>query len=172
MSATFFIVGALAERHPELVKAEFLAGHDIGDHTYDHVNLTKIPTEEVAIEIEACGDILRTITGRRPHLFRPPGGDYNDRVAEAAEALGYTTVLWTDNAGDWLSPGQRVIERKVLGHISNGGIILMHDGVQQTIDILPQLITVLKKEGYEFVTVDQMMPPSYIPSLEVDPAYL
>lgn len=172
VKATFFLVGAMAERYPELVKAEFLDGHAIGNHTYDHVNLTKIPTEEVATEIEACGDVLQTITKQRPHLFRPPGGDYNDNVAEAAEALGYTMVLWSDNAGDWLSPGQGVTERKVLRRASNGGVILMHDGYQQTVDVLPQLLTILKREGYEFVTIDRMMPESYIPSLEVNPAYL
>ena len=172
VKATFFLVGAMAERYPELVKAEFLDGHAIGNHTYNHVNLTKIPTEEAATEIEACGDVLQTITKQRPHLFRPPGGDYNDNVAEAAESLGYTTVLWSDNAGDWLSPGRRVIEGKVLGRAYNGGVILMHDGIQETIDVLPQLLTILKREGYQFVTIDQMMPQSYLPSLEVNPAYL
>jgi peptidoglycan/xylan/chitin deacetylase (PgdA/CDA1 family) len=172
VKATFFLVGEMAERHPELVRAEIMDGHEIGNHTYNHVNLTKIPTEEVATEIEACGDVLQTITKQRPHLFRPPGGDYNNNVAEAAEALGYTTVLWTDNAGDWLSPGQGVTERKVLRRASNGGVILMHDGYQQTVDVLPRLLTILKREGYEFVTIDQMMPESYIPSLEVNPADL
>jgi peptidoglycan-N-acetylglucosamine deacetylase len=172
VKATFFLVGEMAERHPELVRAEFLAGHEIGNHTYDHVNLTKIPTEEVATEIEACGDVLQSITKQRPRLFRPPGGDYNNNVAEAAEALGYTTVLWSDNAGDWLSPGEEVTERKVLRHASNGGVILIHDGYRQTLDLLPRLLAILKKDGYQFVTVDQMMPESYVPSLEVNPADL
>jgi len=172
VKATFFLVGEMAERYPELVKAELLDGHEIGNHTYDHVNLTKVPTEEVATEIEACGDVLQTITKQRPHLFRPPGGDYNNNVAEAAEALGYTMVLWTDNAGDWLSPGRAMTEQKVLQRASNGGVILMHDGYQQTVDVLPQLLTILKREGYEFVTIDQMMPASFIPSLEVNAADL
>ena len=172
VKATFFLVGDMAERNPDLVRAEFAAGHDIGNHTYDHVNLTKIPTEEVATEIEACGDVLQAVTKQRPHLFRPPGGDYDNHVAEAAEALGYTTVLWSDNAGDWLSPGRKVIESKVLRRITRGGVVLMHDGIQETVDILPQLLTILKREGYEFVTIDQMMPESYVPSLEVNPADL
>ncbi len=172
VKATFFLVGDMAERHPELVKAELDGGHEIGNHTYDHVNLTKIPTEEVATEIQAGGDVLQSISGVRPHLFRPPGGDYDDNVSEAAESLGYTTVLWTDNAGDWMSPGRRTIERKVLGRAYNGGVILMHDGIQETIDILPQLITTLRKEGYEFVTIDEMMPRSYIPSPEAEQAEL
>ncbi len=172
VKATFFLVGDMAERHPELVRAELAEGHEIGNHTYDHVNLTKIPTEEVATEIAACGDVLQSIAGVRPHLFRPPGGDYDDNVSEAAEALRYTTVLWTDNAGDWMSPGRRTIEHKVLRRVSNGGIVLMHDGIQETIDVLPQILTTLKNEGYEFVTVDEMMPQSFIPSPEAEQADL
>ncbi|MDD5594009.1 MAG: polysaccharide deacetylase family protein [Candidatus Margulisbacteria bacterium] len=172
VKGTFFLVGEMAERYPALIRAEASAGHGIGNHTYDHVNLTKVSSEDAATEIEACGDVIESITGKRPHLFRPPGGDYNTPVLMAAETLGYAVVLWTDNAGDWLSPGKGVIERKVLDRISNGGIILMHDGIQQTIDILPQILTILKREGYQFVTIDEMMPESYIPSLEVNPADL
>jgi peptidoglycan/xylan/chitin deacetylase (PgdA/CDA1 family) len=155
--ATFFVVGEMAERAPELVKAEAAAGHDVGNHTYHHVNLTKIPSPAVATEIKACGNVVQQITGKPPHLFRPPGGDYNRHVAEVAEALGYTMVLWTDDPGDYASPGDRTIETRVLDRIGNGGIVLMHDGVQQTLDVLPQILDYLRRKGYRFVTVDEMM---------------
>jgi peptidoglycan/xylan/chitin deacetylase (PgdA/CDA1 family) len=70
--ATFFLVGEKAEQAPDLVKAEFAAGHSVGNHTYHHVNLTKIPDRLVAAEIQACGSVLQSITGVKPHLFRPP----------------------------------------------------------------------------------------------------
>jgi len=155
--ATFFVVGEMAEKYPELVSAEVFAGCNIGNHTFDHVAMTKLSSLDAATEIMACGDIIQSITGVRPHLFRPPGGDYNDSTAMIAGALGYTMVLWTDNAGDWSSPGEKFIELKILWFISNGGIILMHDGIQQTIDILPKLIRLLKERGYEFVTIDEMI---------------
>jgi polysaccharide deacetylase family sporulation protein PdaB len=155
--ATFFLVGEMAEKYPYLVQAELAAGHSIGNHTYHHVNLTKIPEEYVATEIKACGEVLRSITGQAPHLFRPPGGDYTPSVAEAAEVLGYTMVLWTDDPGDYASPGQKVIETRVLSRVSNGGIVLIHDGVQQTVDVLPQILSFLKKRGYQFVTINEMM---------------
>jgi peptidoglycan/xylan/chitin deacetylase (PgdA/CDA1 family) len=155
--ATFFVVGEKAEQSPDLVKAELAAGHDIGNHTYHHVNLTKIPNDHVATEIKACGKVVQAITGHAPHLFRPPGGDYDRQVAEVAEALGYTMVLWTDDPGDYASPGSKVIESRVVDRIGNGGIILMHDGVQQTLDILPQMLERLTQRGYQFVTIDQMM---------------
>jgi len=157
VKATFFLVGEMAAQYPELVKAQFAAGHNIGNHTFHHVNLTKIPDEEVAVEIKACGEVLKNITGDAPHLFRPPGGDYDKEVAEVAEALGYTMVLWTDNPGDYESPGSKVIETRILDKISNGGIILIHDGVQQTVDRLPQILEYLMGKGYRFVTIDEMM---------------
>jgi peptidoglycan-N-acetylglucosamine deacetylase len=156
-NATFFLVGEMAEKYPDLVRAEVAAGHSLGNHTYHHVNLTKIPEEYVATEIKACGEVLRSITGRAPHLFRPPGGDYNAAVAATAAALGYTMVLWTDDPADYASPGEKVIETRLLSRIGSGGIVLIHDGIQQTVDVLPQILSVLKKRGYDLVSVDEMM---------------
>ena len=161
--ATFLVVGELAEQHPDLIKAELAGGHNVGNHTYHHVNLTKIPQRLVAAEITACDDVIRNITGTPPHLFRPPGGDYNARVAETVAALDHTLVLWTDDPGDYASPGAKVIEDRVLRMIGNGGIILLHDGVQQTVDILPQLLEYLRARGLRTVTIDEMLahaPPS------------
>jgi peptidoglycan/xylan/chitin deacetylase (PgdA/CDA1 family) len=157
VEATFFVVGMMAERYPKLVKAEIGGGHDVGNHTYHHVNLNMTPPAYVATEIKACGEVLDSITGRPPHLFRPPGGDYNDQVAEVSDALGYQMILWTDDPGDYASPGEDVIEQRTLDAASPGGIILIHDGIQQTIDVLPKLIKDLKSQGYEFVTIDEML---------------
>jgi polysaccharide deacetylase family sporulation protein PdaB len=155
--ATFFLVGSQAEKYPDLVRAEAAAGHNIANHTYHHVSLPKIPQEYVSDEIKACGMVLKAITGKSPHLFRPPGGEYNKQVAEASEALGYTMILWTDDPGDYASPGKDIILSRTLNKATPGGVILIHDGIQQTIDILPQMIETLQKQGYEFVTIDQML---------------
>jgi peptidoglycan/xylan/chitin deacetylase (PgdA/CDA1 family) len=154
--ATFFVVGEMAEQYPDLIRHERSAGHVIGNHTYHHVNLTKIPVAEVLIEWDACQHVVEAVTGERMHFCRPPGGDYDDTVIRAAMALGLTTVLWTDDPGDYASPGDTVIRRRVLDRVSNGGIILLHDGIQQTIDVLPQIIQHLKGKGYRFVTVAEM----------------
>lgn len=169
-NATFFLVGEMAEKYPALVKAEIAAGHAIGNHTYHHVNLTRVPIEDAATEIEACGDVLKGITHERVFLFRPPGGDYNRWVAEAVEALNYTMVLWTDDPGDYSSPGGKVIEARLLDRIGNGGIVLIHDGVQQTVDVLPQILQRLKDRGFEFVTIPQMMAPRSPDPLERKPS--
>jgi len=155
--ATFFVIGEMADRAPDLVRAEVKAGHSVGNHTYHHVNLTKILEPDIATEIKACGEAVQRITGQTPRLFRPPGGDYDTGVATTSEGLGYTIVLWTDDPGDYLSPGDQVILQRTLQRAGNGGIILIHDGVQQTVNILPQLIHTLKQRGYEFVTIDTML---------------
>lgn len=157
VKATFFVIGEMADKYPDLVQAEFKAGHNIGNHTYHHVNLTKILEPDVATEIKACGEALQRITQQAPYLFRPPGGDYDTGVAETSEVLGYTIVLWTDDPGDYASPGEQLILQRTLKSANKGGIILIHDGVQQTIAILPELITTLKKQGYQFVTIDEMV---------------
>ncbi len=155
--ATFFVVGEMAEKYPDLIQAEVADGHCVGNHTYHHVNLTKILAPDVATEIRACGDVIKRITGHTPHLMRPPGGDYDKDVAETADVLGYTTVLWTDDPGDYTSPGDPVIFQRLMRNINPGGVILLHDGIQETIDILPNIITTLRKRGYQFVTVDELM---------------
>ncbi len=157
IKATFFVIGMMCEKYPDLVKAELAAGHCIGNHTYHHVNITKIPIGYVATEIKACGEVVKNITGKPMHLCRPPGGDYNDKVAQVCEALGYTVVLWTDDPGDYKDPGGKVLMERLTSRVGNGGIILVHDGVQETLDILPKFIQTMKKKGYEFVTIDQML---------------
>jgi peptidoglycan-N-acetylglucosamine deacetylase len=155
--ATFFVVGELAQKNPELIKAEIEDGHCVANHTYHHVNLTQIPGDYVATEIKACGEVLRQITGRPPRFFRPPGGDYDREVAEISEALGYTMVLWTNDPGDYANPGKDRIKSRVLRKLGNGGIILLHDGIQQTIDVLPDILKYLDKKGYDVVTIDEMI---------------
>jgi peptidoglycan/xylan/chitin deacetylase (PgdA/CDA1 family) len=167
--ATFFLVGEMAERHPDLVRAEAAEGHSIANHTYHHLSLTKIPQDSVATEIKACGEVLRSITGKAPRLFRPPGGEYNDQVAEASEALGYRMILWTDDPGDYASPGADVILKRTVERVDNGGIILLHDGIEQTIEILPQLLRYLKSHGYECVTIDEMLERKAIAAARLHP---
>ena len=155
--ATFFVVGEKAEEYPDLIRAEVAAGDPIGNHTYDHVSLIKIPEEYVGTEIKACGEVIENITGKAPDLFRPPGGEYNKMVADTAASLGYKMILYSDDPGDYLDPGTGVIEDRTLDAINDGGIILLHDGAAQTITILPRIIERLKARGFRFVTIPEML---------------
>lgn len=154
--ATFFVIGFMAEKYPDLVREESAAGHLVANHTFSHVTLTHLPTNEVRTEYRACSDVLYTILGKRPAFCRPPGGDYDGGVVQAALDEGLTTVLWTDDPGDYLNPGEAKIEKETLDKIFDGGIILLHDGIEETIKVLPQIIEYAKKKGYTFVTVDKL----------------
>jgi len=156
VKATFFVIGKMAEKYPDLIKAEYADGHVIANHTYHHVNLTKIPEDEIRAEWQACNDVVKSIIGIDMKFCRPPGGDYDVDVITAAMDTGLITVLWTDDPGDYASPGDKVIEERTLKYISNGAIILLHDGVQQTIDVLPQIIEYIKSQGFQFQTVEEM----------------
>jgi peptidoglycan/xylan/chitin deacetylase (PgdA/CDA1 family) len=156
LRATFFVIGHMAEAYPDLIRAERQAGHCIGNHTYHHVNLTKIPLDEVQTEWQACNDVVKSIVGLQMKFCRPPGGDYDRDVIAGAADCGLTTVLWTDDPGDYADPGSKVIEARTLQRIGSGGIILLHDGVQETLDVLPQIIEHVKSRGFEFQTVEEM----------------
>lgn len=154
--ATFFVVGHQAEQYPNLIREEIAAGHTVGNHTFSHVTLTRLPLDDIRIEYRACSDVIREITGRNPRYCRPPGGDYDPTVVQGAVDTGLMTVLWTDDPGDYSNPGIRTIEQRTLEHLSNGGIILLHDGVQETLDILPQIIGYARSHGFRFVTLDEL----------------
>ena len=154
--ATFFVVGREVERSPALVRLEVAQGHEIGNHTYDHVSLTRIPPALVPYELNACNAAILKATGAPVRFFRPPGGDYDGAVLRAAAANGYITTLWTDDPGDFMKPGADVILRRALAHLGPGAIILMHDGMPQTLEALPAFINEARRRGYVFVTMSQL----------------
>lgn len=154
--ATFFVVGKMVDRHPELVRQEVAEGHEVANHTYHHLRLNSIPRETIISEMHEGSLAIERATGSPTRLFRPPGGEYDEDVVHALKALNYVMVFWTDNPGDYHKPGVDVIEDRVLGRANNGGIVLMHDGVQQTIEALPTIIQKLKQRGFTFVTSAHM----------------
>ncbi len=157
IKATFFVVGKMAEKNSDLLRQQYQEGHCIANHSYRHVDLTKIPDRDVEVEWLACNEVIKHILGIRAKYCRPPGGNYDDPVIHAAMKYGLITILWTDDPGDYQEPGRDVIADRILSSIYNGGIILLHDGIQQTINILPGIIEHLKKQGYTFITIDQMV---------------
>jgi peptidoglycan/xylan/chitin deacetylase (PgdA/CDA1 family) len=154
--ATFFVVGEQVEKNPGLVQLEVAEGNEIGDHTYDHVNLTLIPPELVSYELDRCDAAIAKATGAPVRFFRPPGGEYNGAVIRDISQHGYITTLWTDDPGDFTKPPPSVILKRTLAHLGNGAIILLHDGIPETLQALPALITEARQRGYQFVTISQL----------------
>jgi len=156
VKATFFLVGKKVDNAPYLVARILQEGHDVGNHTYDHVNLTRIPPDMVETEIRLGNDAILRACGMLPVFFRPPGGQYDIETVRAAQKLRMTTVFWTDDPADYLSPGENIIETRLLTHVRNGAVILVHDGIEQTFRILPDLVARLRRAGYRFVTLSEM----------------
>ena len=155
--ATFFLVGRYVLEHPELVRAIDAEGHTVANHTFYHNNLTSLPPENVYREWRLCNEAVEQVIGKKPRFARPPGGRYNDFVAERAAEEGLRIVLWTNNPGDYsASLDGPSLARKVLSKAKEGDIVLLHVGVAPTIDALPGIIDGYREKGVSFVVVDEM----------------
>jgi len=155
--ATFFVVGKMVDRAPWLVREEIALGNEVGNHTYDHLNLDSLTWPEIALEYKRCSDAIERAAGIRPKFCRPPGGRFDTDVLKAAEDEGMWTVLWTDDPGDFALPDPKVLVDRLDRQLKNGGILLLHDGIQETIQVLPQVVQELRKRGYRFVTCSELL---------------
>lgn len=154
--ATFFVVGKMVDRYPELARQEVEEGHELANHTFSHPHLKTLKEPEVKKELREGAEAIRRAVGYAPVFFRPPGGQYNTTTLRAAEALHLTTVLWSANSKDFLYPTPAVIEKRLLSGPAPGGILLCHDGIPQTMQMLPDLVRRLRAQGYAFVTVSEL----------------
>lgn len=159
--ATFFVVGENAERYGDLIRAEYEAGHEIGNHTYSHQNLRKLTETETVREIERTERAVYENLEVRTRLLRPPGGIFGEALCKAALALDYTVVCWSVDTRDWAHTPVNAIVENVLSSVKEGDIILFHDQVggkpSPTPEALRILIPALLNEGYEFVTVSELI---------------
>jgi len=155
--ATFFMVGFQATRHPQWVKQVWQAGNEIGNHTYDHFRLTKLPPDEVDYQINQTQDAIYQITGSYPRFIRPPGGRYDaDTLARIADKK-LAVALWSYNTKDVDVSDTDQIYKGVMSNLQNGSILLMHSGSDATVKALPKIIESIKARGYKIVTLGQMV---------------
>lgn len=160
--ATFFVVGEHVVQYPETVRAEAAAGEDIGNHTYNHVDLEWLANIAVTDQIEATQQTVWRAAHVTPLWFRPPYGAVDARVTADAERLGLHTVLWSVDPRDWSNPGADVIAARVLAAVRPGSIVILHDGGgyrQETVQALPIIIGSLLHRGYRFISLDTMFYP-------------
>lgn len=163
VKATLFVVGESAEAYPELVKRESKEGHELENHTYSHVDLRSKNKLETEAEIQKSERILESLTGKKSHYFRPPRKQYINQTLEVAKRNGYQTVLWTICVENSKAKTPEEMAQRVLNAARPGMIILAHDGRLDrslTMEALPIIIEGLQKQGYEFVTLDELMEAS------------
>lgn len=156
VKATFFCIGRNAVAYPYFVRDMIQAGHEIGNHTFHHVRLPPLPDGEVRDELEMCNKVLQSITGQPVRYFRPPGGDYSKATLQIASSLGLTTTFWTDDPADFDNPGDAVLESRLTRKLRAGGIVLLHDNVLQSIQVLPAFLSVAKKRQITLTTVGKL----------------
>jgi len=154
--ATFFVVGMMVDRHPELVTMEEAAGHEVANHTYHHRRLPTLTDAGIEKELRMGAQAIRRAIGAPTRLYRPAGGEYDPDVVNVTRRLGYCMVLWTDDPSDFRHPGAQRIVNRTMRKVANGGIVLLHDGVQETLDVLPGIVAGLRRRGFSFVTCSQM----------------
>jgi peptidoglycan/xylan/chitin deacetylase (PgdA/CDA1 family) len=158
IKATFFLVGKNVQAHPELVRRIIAEGHEVGNHTWDHPQLSKLSDEQATNEIEKTQDAIRAACGVTPTLLRPPYGALNkpEHIWIPRE-LKLNVIYWTVDTEDWKRPGAAAITERVLTGAKPGAIILQHDIHPQTIDAMPAALDGLVAKGYHLVTVSQLI---------------
>lgn len=156
---TFFMTGGWIEDYPDDVKAIAAAGHDLGNHSENHKEMSKLNEKQCIEELMSPHDKVKALTGVDMCLFRPPYGDYNDNLVKSAEKCGYYTIQWDVDSLDWKDYGADNIVSKVLNHknLRNGSIILMHNGAKYTKDALERVIVGLREQGYTIVPISELI---------------
>lgn len=157
VTATFFIVGSWADMYPETVKKISDMGFEIGNHSATHPHFTGISEVKMKEEIYKTSSKIEKITGKPTKLFRPPFGDYNSNVVKVTKETGHLCIQWDVDSLDWTEPGTEVIYKRVMEKTGNGSILLFHNKSEQTTNVLDRIIKDLKKEGYSFVKISDLV---------------
>ncbi|SHI78752.1 probable sporulation protein, polysaccharide deacetylase family [Geosporobacter subterraneus DSM 17957] len=154
---TFFVTGRWASKYPELLQEMFNRGHEIGNHGYSHKTHSKMNKKDNFLEIKKAEEAIEKVLGVKPKYFAPPSGDYSEATLEAAEKLGYQTILWSIDTIDWQEGSTAdVIISRVMKKSHNGAILLMHPK-RETAKALPIIIDRIIEEGIQLGTVSNLL---------------
>lgn len=164
VKATFFVVGEKVGWNPELLRREYDEGHEIGNHTFTHINVSKRGYGEIEKEITDTQQTIKKVIGQEPKLFRPPYRALSKEMCSIVKQKNMNIILWSNlDPRDWSNPGVYYIVNTITSKVENGNIILLHDynnsrnSKSQTIQALDVVIPKLKEKGYKFVTVSQLI---------------
>jgi peptidoglycan-N-acetylglucosamine deacetylase len=159
IKSTFFVVGQNVKNYPDLTKQIVADGHIIANHTWHHW-YHQMNAQAAAYEVANTTDIIYQTTGVRTSLFRPPGGIMNNGVAAYAKNNKYAVIIWSADSMDYSRPAVPRLMNNIFREAKPGGIVLMHDGGgdrSNTVKALPEIISRFRKQGYEFVTVPELL---------------
>lgn len=154
IKATFFVLGQKAKEHPEIIEQMKEDGHIIGNHTYTHIQLRSSNREKFRDELVLTNEVISSITGEEVQYVRPPYGTWDKKLEEE---LNMFPVLWNVDPNDWCTGNADKVTRRIVDKAKENSIILLHDCYQSSVDAALASIDILTKEGYEFVTVEEIL---------------
>lgn len=157
VKTTFFLVGGWVDKYPDMVKEIAARGHEIGNHSDTHPHMSQLSESDIKDELRIMSDKVEKLTGVRPTLFRPPYGDYNNRVIEVARAEGYECVQWSIDSLDWKDRGTEDIIKQCTYRVDNGDIVLFHNDSNDIANALPTVIKHYQGLGYTIIPVSELL---------------
>ncbi|MBR6524914.1 MAG: polysaccharide deacetylase family protein [Clostridia bacterium] len=157
VKTTFFLVDIWTERFPELVKEIVARGHEIGNHSTTHAEMSKQGHDAIVQELKVMSDHVEELTGIRPTLFRPPYGDYDDEVVRTARSEGYEVIQWSVDSLDWKNKGVQDLVSRSTKKVKSGDIILFHNDSQYIVEALPQILESYQSQGLQVVKVSEIL---------------
>lgn len=155
--ATFFLVGIWVDKYPELVQAIHDRGHEIGNHSDSHPYMTKISEAKMRQELDGMSDKIEALIGERPDLFRPPYGDYNNKVVTVTRDEGYEVVQWSIDSLDWKNRGVDDLVKRATANVQPGDIILFHNDSEYIVDALPTILSFYQEQGFEMIPAGDIL---------------
>lgn len=157
VKATFFLVEFWAKKYPKDVLEIQKRGHEIGNHSATHPDMTGLTSEKIAAELAATSDVVEEITGKRTTLFRPPFGAYDNHVIETCEAEGYKVIQWSVDSLDWKDITTQQIVERVTRNVKSGDIILFHNNAEHVEEYLPLVLKSLQDQGFQIVPIGELI---------------
>lgn len=159
---TFFVVGNRVKKYEDVLKEAYLMGNQIGSHTYSHKNLLYLNEEEITKEIEKTNEAIYNVIGTKPTIIRVPYGNINKKIRRISNM---NHILWNVDTLDWKYKNSNRVYKEIIKHAEDGNIILLHDIFKTSVNGVLKAIDELKKQGYEFVTIDEMV---YLKNIKLD----
>jgi polysaccharide deacetylase family sporulation protein PdaB len=156
VKTTFFLAGNWVQEYPEYVRKIVAQGHEIGNHSLKHPHMNSLSPEQIRADLLENHQKIKALIGKDPDLFRPPFGEYSNKVIEVAQSLGYYTVQWSIDSLDWKNVSASFIVDRVL-QAKPGDIILFHNAGQSTPEAVARLLPLLKQRGFQVVPVGELI---------------
>jgi peptidoglycan/xylan/chitin deacetylase (PgdA/CDA1 family) len=157
LHGTFFMIGRRIAAAPDLARRVLAEGHEVGNHTFTHPNLTTLPDSQVDEEIQKTQDILGEMLNYRAAWFRPPYGALRQNQADMPAKRGMGVALWSVDSGDWAQPGEAEIVGTVLAETKPGSIVICHDLYKQTADSVGPILDGLLERGFALETLSALL---------------